>query len=211
MWVSSNLDISNACVMPFGYGVGNHRAFVLDVPLESLIGIDPVKILWPVGQRLNSRLPGCSKSYIKSLEANIVKHRLLEQLFDAHTGAYSDAERARRIIIINEEGKAYMRQAEKICRMIKCCCIPFSLEAAIWICRVQVYYSILQYHKGKIKNSGNLKQAAWRCNIPNPLNMSIQELMHRLEAFKKECVFYQDPGKRFSHKHLEERRQIAQE
>jgi hypothetical protein len=39
MWVSSDLEISNACVMPFGYRVGNHRALVLDVPLESLMGL----------------------------------------------------------------------------------------------------------------------------------------------------------------------------
>ena len=45
MWVSGDIDISNACVMPFGYGVGNHCAFVLDVPLESLIRVDPVKIV----------------------------------------------------------------------------------------------------------------------------------------------------------------------
>ena len=49
MWVSSDLDVSNACIMPFGYRVGNHRAFVLDVLLESLKGIDPVKIIQPVG------------------------------------------------------------------------------------------------------------------------------------------------------------------
>jgi len=40
MWVSGDLDISNACIMPFGYGVGDHRAFVLNIPLESMIGID---------------------------------------------------------------------------------------------------------------------------------------------------------------------------
>jgi hypothetical protein len=61
MWVSGDLNISNACVMPFGYGVGDHRAFVLDIPLESMIGIDPVKIVRPVGRRLNSKLPGCAK------------------------------------------------------------------------------------------------------------------------------------------------------
>jgi hypothetical protein len=82
--------------------------------LKSLIGTDPVKILRLVGRRLNSWLPECSKSYINSLEANIVKHHLLEQLFDAHTGLYSDEEWTRRIIIINEEGKAYMRRVEKI-------------------------------------------------------------------------------------------------
>jgi hypothetical protein len=47
LWVSGNIDISNACVMPFGYGVGDHRAYILDIPIESLVGIDPVKIVQP--------------------------------------------------------------------------------------------------------------------------------------------------------------------
>ena len=45
LWVSSNLDISNACVMPFGYGAGNHCAFILDILIKSLVGINPVKIV----------------------------------------------------------------------------------------------------------------------------------------------------------------------
>ncbi len=36
LWASSNLDISIACVMPFGYRIADHGAFVLDIPLESL-------------------------------------------------------------------------------------------------------------------------------------------------------------------------------
>jgi hypothetical protein len=159
MWVSSNIDISNACVMPFGYGMDNHHAFILDVPLELLIGLDPVKIVWPVGRRLNSRIAGCCKTYIKSLKTtNITCHRLLERLHNAHTGIYSDKIRVKKIIAIDKEGKAYMRRAKKICRKIKCCQMPFSPEAAIWIRRVQVYSSILCYHKGKIKNRGNLKR-----------------------------------------------------
>ncbi len=62
MWVSSNLEISNACVMPFGYGIGDHRAFIIDIPIKSLVGVDPVKIVRPAGRRLNSQLPGCSQS-----------------------------------------------------------------------------------------------------------------------------------------------------
>jgi hypothetical protein len=72
-------------------------------------------------------------------------------LHKTHTGGYSDGEKARRVMIIDEEGKAYMRHAKKICRKIKCCRIPFAPEAAIWIQQVQVYHSLLQYHKGKIK------------------------------------------------------------
>ena len=78
VWVARDLDISNACVVPFGYGVGDHHAFVLDIPLELVIGINPVKIVRPVGRRLNSRLPGCCKAYIDNLESNITCHRLLE-------------------------------------------------------------------------------------------------------------------------------------
>ena len=211
MWVSEDLDISNACAMPFRYGVGDHRALVLDIPLESMIGIDPVKIVRPVGRRLNSKLPGARKAYIDSLESNISRHRLLQRLNDAHTGTYPNAERAQKIIQIDEEGKAYMRRAEKICRKIKCCRIAFSPEAAIWIRRVQVYYSILRFHKGKIKNRGNLKRAARRCNITDPLRIPIKEIVIRLEACKKECLFYREHGKRFRQKHLEERRKVAQD
>ncbi len=45
LWVSKDLNISNACVMPFGFGMGNHRAFILDIPLESSVGASPIKIV----------------------------------------------------------------------------------------------------------------------------------------------------------------------
>ncbi len=160
LWASSNLKISNTCVMPFGYGVGDHQAFILNITLESLVGENPTKIVRPVSRKLNSRLPQCSKAYINSFESNIIQHRLLECLHDAHTGMYTPEERAGKVMKIDEEGKAYMRHAEKICRKIKPCKIPFSPEASIWIWRAQVYYSLLRFHQGKINNRGNLKRAA---------------------------------------------------
>jgi hypothetical protein len=103
------LDISNACVMPFGYGVGDHRAFALDIPLLSLVGDNPVRIVRPASRRLNSSLPGCNKAYVSSLEKNIVQHRLIKHLHEAHTGNYSADERATRVMAVDKEGKAYMR------------------------------------------------------------------------------------------------------
>jgi hypothetical protein len=64
IWISSDIDISNVCVIPFGYDVGDHCAFILDIPIESLVGINPVKIGRPASRQLNSKLPGCSKAYI---------------------------------------------------------------------------------------------------------------------------------------------------
>jgi hypothetical protein len=35
LWVLSDFDISNACVMPFGYSVGHHCTYTIDIPIES--------------------------------------------------------------------------------------------------------------------------------------------------------------------------------
>ena len=70
---------------------------------------------------------------------------------------------------------------------------------------------ILHFHKGKIKNRGNLKRAARQCNIADPLRIPIKEIVLRLEACKKECLFYREQGKRFRRKHLEERKRVAKD
>ncbi len=74
LWVASNLDIANVCVMPFGYGIGDHQMFVLDITMESLVGKNPTKVVRPASGRLNSKLPRCGEAYNKSLESNIVQH-----------------------------------------------------------------------------------------------------------------------------------------
>jgi hypothetical protein len=88
--------------MPFGYRIGDHCAFVLDIPLESLFGENPVKIVHPASRRLKSRLPGGSKEYVRSLESNIIQHHLLERLHNTHIGHYTPEERAWKVIAIDE-------------------------------------------------------------------------------------------------------------
>jgi hypothetical protein len=104
-----------------------------------------------------------------------------------------------------------MIHVEKTCRKIKSCRIPYSPEASIWIQRAQVYSSIIQWHKGQIRNKGNLKRAARRCNIQNPMGMSMAEILLRVEECKRKCKFYQENGKWFQAKHLSERMHLAQE
>jgi hypothetical protein len=50
LWVSNDLGIHNACVMPFSYGINDHQAFILNIPIESLVGENPVKIVRPAGR-----------------------------------------------------------------------------------------------------------------------------------------------------------------
>ncbi len=158
IWVTSDIDISNACVMPFGYGIGDHRMFIFDVTMESLIGKNSTKVVQPASRRLNSKLPRCREAYAQSLERNIVQHRLLERLNEVNHSNLPHEMKVEKLNAINQEGHDYMRHAEKTCRKIKSCRIPYSPEASIWIQRAQVYHSILRWQRGRIRNKGNLKR-----------------------------------------------------
>ncbi len=54
-----------------------------------------------------------------------------------------------------------------------------------------------------------MKRAARRCNIPNPLGMSIHKIAMRLEDCKRECLFFHEHGKRYCRKHLKTRKKPA--
>jgi hypothetical protein len=119
-----------------------------------------------------------------------VQYCLIKKLYEVNTSNWTHEEKQRRVCLIDKVGKEYMKHAKKVCRKIKCCQIPYSPEVSIWIRCAQVYYSLIKLHKGKIQNKGNLKQVARRCNIANPLWLSMGETLLRVEECKHECHFY---------------------
>jgi hypothetical protein len=51
IWATSDLEVAHACVMPVGYGVGDHHLFVVDFSTASMIGMCPPKIIRPALHR----------------------------------------------------------------------------------------------------------------------------------------------------------------
>ena len=45
IWATPDIVVTGACVMPAGYGVGNHRLSVVDFLTSSLVGSTPPKIV----------------------------------------------------------------------------------------------------------------------------------------------------------------------
>ncbi len=95
-----------------------------------------------------------------------------------------------------------MRHAEKKCWKIKSGRIPFSPEASLWISRTQVYWSLLKYHTERIRNRGNLKRMACRCNIPDAMSLSICKIDMRLKVCISQCNYFRKHGKAYQRKHL---------
>jgi hypothetical protein len=190
------------CVMPVGYGVGNHRLFVVDFATASMIGTCPPKIVWPALRRLNTKISGCALRYNRALRRNILRHRLLERMINVanlHDGKEIISAKLNQL---DREGEQYMRHAEKKCRQIKSGRIPFSPEASLWIRQCQVYRLLLRWHAGKIRNRSNLKRTARRCQIENPFFLSVEELQLRLKICKTKCDYFRKHGKRHCQQHL---------
>ncbi len=41
VWATRDVTVANTCIMPAGYGIGDHRLFVIDLHTSSLVGTAP--------------------------------------------------------------------------------------------------------------------------------------------------------------------------
>jgi hypothetical protein len=65
IWVTPDVVVTHACVMPADCGVGNHRLFVVDFQEASLIGEAPYRIKRFTSYRLNTKVSsGATQRYI---------------------------------------------------------------------------------------------------------------------------------------------------
>ncbi len=65
IWTTPNVTVSNACIMPAGYGIGNHRLFIIDLHTASLVGPSPPRERRAASRRLNTRLPHVVKNTLR--------------------------------------------------------------------------------------------------------------------------------------------------
>ena len=155
IWATPDITILNACIMPVGYGIGDHRMFIIDILTADIIGCNPPAVVRPQARRLITRLPGVTKKYNDTLDKLVLDHRIIERVGDVYRSNCSKRKFTRHLARIDKELTQYMRRAEKKCRRIKSGRIPFSPDASMWIKRLQVYRSLLRYYAGKIRNRGN--------------------------------------------------------
>ncbi len=211
VWVSKDLHITNAAVLPVGFGVGDHRVFVLDITTHSFIGAEPPPIQRRQHRRLTTHNPRTVERYNNTLTSLLTSHRCLERLHHLYQlgqiAGGSDVQH--QLNQLDMEVTDYMRHAERHCRKIKNGVIPYSPEAAIWIRRRQIYSKLLVRKEQGGGNRGNLIRAAWRCGIDNPLQLSSDEILQRLEICNDQCRYFRLHGPQHRSAHLTSRLEIA--
>ena len=113
IWATSDVVVTNACVMPAGYGVGDHRLFIVDFLTSSLIGTSPPRIVRAAARRLNTKIPGVAEKYSTKVEQQILQHRVIERVGNAHASSCIKKEVKRKCDQIDVETKQYMKGAER--------------------------------------------------------------------------------------------------
>jgi hypothetical protein len=72
VWATHDILVTHACVMPAGYGVGDHRMFVIDFQEASLVGTEPFRVQRYAARRLNTKVSsGATRKYVERLKENI--------------------------------------------------------------------------------------------------------------------------------------------
>jgi hypothetical protein len=212
VWATNEVAVVNACVMPVGYGVGDHCLFVVDFATTLLVSTGcSQKIVRPALRRLNTRITGCALRYNKALRRNILRHRLLERMVKVASLEKPKEEIAAALNKLDKEGEEYMKHVEKKCQKLKSGHIPFSPKALLWIQQSQVYRLLLQWHAGKICNRGNLRQTSRQCRINAPFQLTVKDIKLRLRICKEICDYFQKHGKQHRQQHLNQCLERAQE
>jgi hypothetical protein len=168
IWVTPDVMVANTCIMPAGYGIGDHRLFIVDLHTSLLVRPGPPSEQRAVLQWLNTRLPHDVKKYIHNLKQNLTWHQLIKKLRDAHTGGTSREDVQSKIIKVDGDGMQYMKHLTKKCRRLKSRRNCFSPELVIRIKREQIYNLLAEYHLGRNKNRWNLKSVARRKGFKKP-------------------------------------------
>ena len=75
-----------------------------------------------------------------------------------------------------------MLGSEKRCNKFRDGNIEFSPVVGIWICHLQAYRWIQQYHAGNLKHAGNLCRTCRRLGISSPQSHSLAQILAGIEA-----------------------------
>ncbi len=85
VWATADITVCNASIMPVGYGIRDHRLFVIAFVSSNIIGNTALKVVPAASRQLNTKIPRARTEYTKILKEKIIQYRLIERVGKVHT------------------------------------------------------------------------------------------------------------------------------
>ena len=181
------MEIKHACFLPLFFGVGDHRAILLDIPVYSLLGGDIHKIVRPTSRRLTCSNPEVMEKYNELLETYCIQHKIQKKLyllFPPHFPPTPSQSRA--IEIIDRVLGEGMEYAERKCRKIRVGEVPFSEKIAKVGYKIKLWRLVLRHKATNNVNTCTIRRAAKRCGLKKVLSTSLNRAWQNLKKAKEE-------------------------
>ena len=176
VFATAGVECHGARFLPFWAGIGDHRAIVVDIPLQSLIGEQLLKIVRPPARRLQ-----CSQAQVRQRYVNVLREQFeIHRIYEKTAALYQSATYppppgfAKAAEALDRIRTQLMIHAEKVCRKRRMGEVDYSPEVIIWKKRRDVWREVIKYRSGGKINKTSLRRRAQACGINTPLSANLE-------------------------------------
>lgn len=211
IFATSGIVCKNVLQSAHGFGIGDHRTFVLDVDLASLIGEDFPSLIRLPGRNLQASKRRISKAYNRRLRKSIIRHKLIEKydhLRDSHLGL-SEHEKQVAVDKLDAIKSELMKGAEKSCRKRMVGRLANSPMVSKWLKRQSLLKWIRRHLQSPLRDPRNLFK---RCKVfssnhpemlvKQPRDYTLEEIEAQIIVTSEQISALEDIAPELRFKHL---------
>jgi hypothetical protein len=182
--------MTEARLMPYCFGVGDHRAVIIDITEQSIYGDQTFKIVRPNARRLQWKLPQSVEVY----GSRLIKKMDEQGLFERMEKIYADAtiplsqKQQKKLNGVDDVMRQLMINAEKKCRHTYMGEVPFSEEYALSARRRQTYKKLIKKCQGLWNHDWEIQNILTQAKdngITNAEHMSLEKAIKRFKISRQ--------------------------
>lgn len=209
-WMTPDVTIDRACFLPFFFGVGDHRAILIDIPQHSILGGDVHKITRPTARKLVCNKEEVQQKYNNTLETYCIQHRIQEKIYRLFPPTFPITKiKQQTLETLDKVISEGMIHAEKKCRRIRMGEVPFSDTLIKAGMKIRVWNLVIRHKERNTVNTRTIRRLAKKCKLQQVLSESIETARQKLEEAWKQYKKYKKVAHSLRYEFLCEREEMA--
>jgi hypothetical protein len=185
IFATARIECINAYILPHKGGMGNHRCFIVNFSLSSIIGTKFPNIVQCSAQKLHCKSTRLVKSYNPKLDMLCNQHKMYQRIYFiySHIGCFSDD--GFLYLMNNWDCKLvqFKLHLEVECTKFKTCHIEWSPEVSFWLSGQWLLTRVKVFVMGLgPADPCNLIRDCFRAHLCNPRYISHSHVMIQIEV-----------------------------
>ncbi len=184
VYATAGIECVNAYILPHKGGIGDHRCFIINFSLLSVIGTRFQNIVRCATWRLHCKSTWLVQTYNRKLDLLCSRHKMYERIYFiySHMNYLSDEDFACMMKNWDSELTQYKLHSESNCTKFKSCNIEWSLEIGFWLSRGWLLSRVQKFVLGQgPPDPCNMIQDCLRSHLFDPRLISHSKVMIHIQ------------------------------